>query len=90
MKRLIISLFACVSLLLFVGCTSSASAVVANGRFEIPLSEQQGGGKITVVVDKETNVMYMFIQAGYKGGLTVMVDENGSPLLWSEREMIGD
>ena len=35
-----------------------------------------------IIIDTETNVMYLFHKSGYGGGLTVMVDENGKPLLW--------
>lgn len=35
-----------------------------------------------IYVDKETGVMYLFVKNGYGGGLTVMVDENGKPLIW--------
>ena len=37
-----------------------------------------------IYVDVETNVMYLFVKSGYGGGLTVMVDETGAPLLWNE------
>lgn len=35
-----------------------------------------------IYVDKETGVMYLFVKDGYGGGLTVMVDEDGKPLIW--------
>lgn len=35
-----------------------------------------------VYVDKETGVMYFFRKQGYGGGLTVMVDADGKPLIW--------
>ena len=35
-----------------------------------------------IFVDTETNVMYLYEGLGYGGGLTVMVDKNGKPLLW--------
>ena len=35
-----------------------------------------------VWVDKETGVMYFYRKEGYSGGLTVMVDEDGKPLIW--------
>ena len=35
-----------------------------------------------IYVDSETNVMYYWYCGGYSGGLTVMVDENGKPLIW--------
>lgn len=36
----------------------------------------------TIYVDSETNVMYFWHTGGYSGGLTVMVNENGQPLIW--------
>lgn len=41
-----------------------------------------------IIVDKNTKVMYLqstrgIVRAGY-GGLTVMVDAEGKPLLWEE------
>jgi hypothetical protein len=35
-----------------------------------------------IYVDSETNVMYFWHTGGYSGGLTVMVNENGQPLIW--------
>ena len=35
-----------------------------------------------IYVDSKTNVMYYWHKDGYSGGLTVMIDENGQPLLW--------
>lgn len=37
-----------------------------------------------IFVDTETNVMYLFEEIGYSGGLTVMVDKDGKPLLWKD------
>lgn len=41
-------------------------------------------GKISVVeiwVDKETGVNYIFREDGYAGGLTVLVDAEGKPVI---------
>lgn len=35
-----------------------------------------------IYVDVETKVMYLFVKRGYAGGLVMMVDGNGQPLLW--------
>lgn len=40
-----------------------------------------GRGCRQVLVDSETGVQYLFIQWGYAGGLTVVVDADGKPLL---------
>ena len=36
---------------------------------------------IQIWVDKETGVNYLFMQSGYSGGLTVLLDENGKPVI---------
>jgi hypothetical protein len=41
-----------------------------------------------IFVDSKTGVMYLFIDWGYGGGLTVMVDENGDPLIWEDSEVV--
>ena len=35
----------------------------------------------SIFVDKETGVNYLFVQLGYAGGLTVMVDADGKPVV---------
>ncbi|MBQ7465585.1 MAG: xylan 1,4-beta-xylosidase [Oscillospiraceae bacterium] len=39
-------------------------------------------GGLEIFVDNETSVQYLFIQSGYGGGLTVLVDQEGKPLLY--------
>ncbi len=34
-----------------------------------------------VMVDRETGVNYLYVHAGYSGGLTVMVDADGKPIV---------
>lgn len=36
----------------------------------------------SIIVDRETGVMYLFHGSGYKGGLTIMVNPDGSPLVY--------
>ena len=52
-------------------------------RFEIVTKESSGLGTqvVQVIVDKETGVNYLFVEMGYSGGLTVLVDENGKPIV---------
>ncbi len=41
-------------------------------------------GKLNVTeiwVDRETGVNYLYHMSGYSGGLTVMVDQNGKPIV---------
>ena len=41
-------------------------------------------GKFTTMeiwVDKETGVNYVFHQSGYAGGMTVLLDQDGKPVI---------
>lgn len=51
-----------------------------NERFEKIYSQ----GSLTAIeiwVDKETGVNYLFRQSGYSGGLTVLLDKDGKPVV---------
>ena len=37
-----------------------------------------------IFVDKQTKVQYLYIKEDYSGGLTVLVDTDGKPLLYDE------
>lgn len=39
------------------------------------------GNSGKVIVDTETGVQYLFISAGYGGGLCTIVDRDGKPML---------
>ncbi len=49
-------------------------------RFEVVHSEGNLQGS-KIIRDKETGVNYLFSFSGYAGGLTVLIDENGKPLI---------
>jgi len=51
-----------------------------NERFEKVYSQ----GSLTTIeiwVDKETGVNYIFRQSGYSGGMTVLLDKDGKPVV---------
>lgn len=50
------------------------------GRF----TSHYAGQYIYVFVDEETGVCYMWRKYGYGGGLTVMVNPDGSPMIYEE------
>ncbi|MGN0241207.1 MAG: DUF6440 family protein [Candidatus Weimeria sp.] len=51
-------------------------------RFEVKEKESQGVmAEMEVIVDKDTGVNYLFVHDGYAGGLTVMVDADGKPIV---------
>ena len=47
-------------------------------------------GKLTPIeiwVDKETGVNYIFHQSGYAGGMTVLLDKDGKPVITPIKEI---
>ena len=54
-------------------------------RFQVV--QQQGNGltspQCMVLMDTATGVQYLFVQAGYAGGLCPLVDQEGGPLVWT-------
>lgn len=48
-------------------------------RFEKVYS--QGAGSVEIWVDKETGVNYLYRVSGYAGGLTVLMDKEGKPIV---------
>ena len=48
-------------------------------RFEKVYSQDLGS--VSIFVDKETGVNYLFSQSGYAGGLTPLLDRDGKPVV---------
>ena len=44
--------------------------------------------KTTILIDKETGVNYLFVQEGYAGGLTPLLDKDGKPVITPPSEII--
>ena len=38
-------------------------------------------GSEMILVDKKTGVNYLFVQSGYAGGLTVLLNRDGTPVV---------
>ena len=53
--------------------------MVKKKRFEKVYS--QGGGSVEIWIDKETGVNYLFHASGYAGGMTVLLDKDGKPVI---------
>ena len=41
----------------------------------------QGLGSMEIWIDKETGVNYLYHNGGYGGGLTVLLDKDGKPVV---------
>lgn len=73
--------------LLFTGC--GASNGNSNHDFEmLSVSKFNGDNYTVIVVHKKTKVMYCFYRDGYSGGLTVMLNPDGTPMIY-EGELNG-
>ena len=53
-------------------------------RFEKVFS--QSAGSMEIWVDKETGVNYLYHNSGYAGGLTVLLDKDGKPVVTPNEE----
>jgi len=50
-------------------------------RFEVVLNESTKALTSTMILrDKQTGVHYLYVAAGYGGGLTALLDKNGNPV----------
>ena len=49
-------------------------------RFIIGKSEGNIKG-VKIITDSVTGVQYLFAHSGYAGGLTILIDQNGKPLV---------
>ena len=58
-------------------------------RFEVIYKEAHSAGleKRVIYVDKETGVNYLYIQNGYSGGLTPLLDAGRKPLIYNAKSL---
>lgn len=86
MKKIVCLGLVLMIVLAFIGCSASKSNNMetdnteTTDRFIVVYSDFDN----KIFVDTETNVLYFWHWGGYSGGLSVMVDENGKPLLWDK------
>ena len=50
-------------------------------RFVETMVPSKGGCFTSILVDTENGIQYLFVDSSEGGGLTVMVDEDGKPLI---------
>ena len=71
--------------LLFTGCFKTAQSSSTGEEFivgDIILVKIAKTSNFSIFVDKNTRVMYLYNTTNYQGGLTVMLDADGKPLLY--------
>ena len=76
-KTIITALAAVLACLITVGCNESVAA--EDGRFLL-----EGYGTAHVITDTHTGVQYMYYYNARGGGITVLVDADGKPLIQEE------
>ena len=88
MTKKIIAFAICIASLIFSGCTlSSTSSDVTVEQEETRFGIVEDNYGFDVVYDKYTMVMYSVATYGSgTGQLTLLVDENGAPLLYNPEE----
>lgn len=79
-KTIIAALAAVLACLIAVGCTDSVAA--EDGRFLL-----KGYGTAHVITDTHTGVQYMYYYNARGGGITVLVDADGKPLIQEEHNV---
>lgn len=86
MKRFIAIMLVCViAVSILTGCnTVSKSREFDENATDYTFTRISSGSRMTIYKEDITDVMYVCYHAGYKGGLTVMLDADGTPLLYSE------
>ena len=53
-------------------------------RFQKIYSQEMGS--VAVFVDKQTGVNYLFVQSGYAGGVTPLLNPDGTPVITKDDE----
>ena len=66
---------------LALAALTACSETKENGRFAVAKGQENIGEGWRVYVDTETGCCYLFVKAGYGGGLCQLTDAEGNPLL---------
>ena len=86
MKKLITIVLIALMILTMTACATKRSSEVVKGEVSRMVEIEETDAYL-IVYDKYTKVMYAISNGGYNGGnFTLLVDANGSPLLYNEAE----
>jgi hypothetical protein len=84
MKKIIISFLLIISVLIAGYVFKDISVIEVQAGTEYRFLTVQKWKNSSVVYDKETKVMYLVVNIYNGGGITVLVDAEGKPLLYEE------
>lgn len=62
------------------GCKNAET--LSTKDFAVISCSQSSESSTVIYVHRKTRVMYLYINMGYSGGLTVMLDADGKPLIY--------
>lgn len=88
MKKILITILILALCILFAGCAERDENerrvyYVCEGITFVEVVGIDGSKQpYKILVHKETRVMYVEYCGAYQGGISVMLDEDGNPLLW--------
>ena len=81
-KKILYLIITIMLMLTYVGCSTTPEEKEIHDRMKcVQQIDYRYALGYSIYVDTETNVMYL---ARAKGGITVMLDADGKPLLWEE------
>ena len=69
--------------LLIAGCSDTANASAGQENTMVLVGS---GQEYLIYADNDTGVMYLYIQISTGGGLTVMLNADGTPKIWQGEE----
>lgn len=92
MKKFIAIVILVVCSMLFAGCSSDnvvdENNMLLNRFVQVESDDNNFGPSFKIYVDMETDVMYLLVWTNIDQlGLTVLMDANGKPLLYSESNL---
>ena len=82
-KAVPLVVIAMLMLALLTGCENAALSDEQNP-FKDRFATLDVGSRVDVIVDTKTGVCYLYRAIGYGAGITVMLDTDGTPLLYDE------
>lgn len=72
-----------ITMLLLAGCGNKQDTDSEQGKSIVKVESSFGH---CIYVDRDTGVMYLYVSSGYGGGITVMINEDGTPKIWRGEE----
>lgn len=83
MKRIAVLVITVFLLIIsMTGCVSDSGNIQYSVCDDVTMVMVADGSRFSIYVHKETRVMYIGDTGYNQGSLTVMIDEDGKPLLW--------